>query len=105
MLVAARLAEDPSSSVAVVEAGSFYELDNGNGSVIPALCTLQDVGTDANITQPLIDWNFVTTPQAVGGESSCYSHVLWTALRMNIGSQQPPNALCSREDVGRLFCT
>ncbi len=68
LLIAARLAEDPSSSVAVVEAGSFYELDNGNGSVIPALCTLQDVGTDANITQPQIDWNYVTTPQAVGGE-------------------------------------
>lgn len=71
LLIAARLAEDPSNSVAVVEAGSFYELDNGNGSVIPALCTLQDVGTDANITQPQIDWNFVTTPQAVGGMSSC----------------------------------
>lgn len=65
LAVAARLAEAPSTSVAVIEAGSFYELDNGNGSVIPALCTLQQVGTDADITQPLIDWNFVTTPQAV----------------------------------------
>ena len=79
LLIAARLAEDPSSSVAVVEAGSFYELDNGNGSVIPALCTLQDVGTDANITQPQIDWNYVTTPQAVSREI----HAIVTSSRQH----------------------
>ena len=79
LLIAARLAEDPSSSVAVVEAGSLYELDNGNGSVIPALCTLQDVGTDANITQPQIDWNYVTTPQAVSREI----HAIVTSSRQH----------------------
>lgn len=36
LVMAARLAEDPSISVAVVEAGGFYEVDNGNLSVIPA---------------------------------------------------------------------
>ncbi|KAL8652680.1 MAG: hypothetical protein Q9226_004164 [Calogaya cf. arnoldii] len=50
--------------VAVVEAGGFYEIDNGNGSVIPALAPLQHVGSLPNDTQPLIDWGFVTVPQA-----------------------------------------
>lgn len=36
LTVAARLAEDPYLSVAVVEAGSFYEIENGNLSQIPA---------------------------------------------------------------------
>lgn len=33
-------------------------------SVIPGLCTTQFVGSDPDDTQPLIDWGFVTTPQA-----------------------------------------
>ncbi|KAK4547098.1 hypothetical protein LTR36_001319 [Oleoguttula mirabilis] len=67
LTIAARLAEDERVSVAVVEAGSFYQIDNGNGSVIPSLATTQFVGTDPNDTQPLIDWNFVTVPQAGAG--------------------------------------
>ena len=65
LAIARRLAADPNISVAVVEAGGFYELDNGNGSVVPALAPLQHVGTLPNDTQPLIDWGFVTVPQAV----------------------------------------
>ena len=33
------------------------------GSVIPALSTLQYTGSDPGDAHPLIDWNFVTTPQ------------------------------------------
>lgn len=65
LTVAARLAKDPSLSIAVVEAGGFYELDNGNRSVIPALAVFYS-GSDPKDTQPLVDWGFVTTPQAVG---------------------------------------
>lgn len=65
LTVAARLAENPSLSVAVIEAGGFYELDNGNRSVIPGLAVFY-TGADPKDTQPLIDWGFVTTPQAVG---------------------------------------
>lgn len=68
--IAARLAQNSSISVAVIEAGSFYQIDNGVGSVIPALCTSQFVGADANDTQPLIDWGFVTTNQAVSNPIS-----------------------------------
>lgn len=64
LAVAARLAADPSLSVAVVEAGAFYEVDNGNISVIPGDATFYS-GTAPNNTQPLVDWGFDTVPQAV----------------------------------------
>lgn len=63
LTVATRLAE-ASFSVAVIEAGGFYEVDNGNLSVVPGYCTFY-TGTDINNTQPLVDWSFVTTPQTV----------------------------------------
>lgn len=48
LTVAKRLAEDPSISVAVVEAGGPYRVANGNLSQIPAFCThySADVVTD-----------------------------------------------------------
>ena len=64
LAVAATLAADPSVTVAVVEAGGFYEIDNGNISVIPGDATFY-TGTDPNDTQPLVDWGFDTVPQAV----------------------------------------
>ncbi|KAI4248897.1 MAG: hypothetical protein L6R40_000909 [Gallowayella cf. fulva] len=36
LTIATRLAQDPTVSVAVVEAGGFYEIDNGNRSIVPA---------------------------------------------------------------------
>ncbi|QDS75323.1 hypothetical protein FKW77_001781 [Venturia effusa] len=62
--IAARLAQNSSISVAIIEAGGFYQIENGNGSVIPGLSRLQSVSADVNDTQPLIDWGFATTPQA-----------------------------------------
>lgn len=60
--IAARLAEDFSLRVAVVEAGGFYEVDSGNRSVVPAYC----LGNDAPgvAPNPLTDWQYVTTPQS-----------------------------------------
>lgn len=64
LVIATRLAEDPSKLVAVVEAGSFYEIGNGNLSEIPVFGpafsgkSLQDIS-------PLVDWAFHTTPQTV----------------------------------------
>ncbi|KAL8787181.1 MAG: hypothetical protein Q9195_007872 [Heterodermia aff. obscurata] len=80
LAIASRLAKNPDTSVAVIEAGGFYEIDNGNGSVIPALAPLQHVGSLPNDTQPLIDWGFVTVPQAwaeqVGDDSYLYENFL-----------------------------
>ncbi|KAJ5205795.1 Glucose-methanol-choline oxidoreductase [Penicillium cf. griseofulvum] len=63
LTIATRLAEQGAGSVAVIEAGGFYELNNGNLSQIPG----QDAfyaGTDLDDWHPGIDWGFHTTPQA-----------------------------------------
>ena len=65
LVMATRLAERHNNTVAVIEAGGFYENNpTGNLSVIPA----DDVyyaGSSPSDTDPLIDWGFVTTPQSV----------------------------------------
>ena len=63
LVLAARLSENPLTTVAVIEAGSFYELD-GNSSEIPAFDTLW-AGKDPKDTNPEVDWGFETVPQAV----------------------------------------
>ena len=75
LVVAAKLASDASISVAVIEAGGFYELDNGNISVIPGDASYY-TGTSPNDTQPLVDWGFDTIPQSVGlsQDRSPHSH-------------------------------
>lgn len=65
LTIASRLSENPNLQVAVVEAGSFYEISTGNTSQIPALESLYWNGKDPKDTNPLVDWGFVTTPQAV----------------------------------------
>ena len=69
LTIAARLAEDPSITVAVIEAGGFYEVDNGNISVIPGESSFF-TGTSPEDINPKIDWGFVTEPQAVGTPGS-----------------------------------
>ena len=67
LALATRLAEQQAGSVAVVEAGGFYELGNGNFSQVPATDGYW-VGKEKNDTNPLVDWGYVTTPQAVSLE-------------------------------------
>ena len=50
--------------MAVVEGGSFVELDNGNISQIPSDDS-QYSGSDPSQIQPLIDWGIITEPQPV----------------------------------------
>lgn len=64
LTVAARLAENPTLLVGVVEAGSFYELTNGNLSQVPAT-DITYAGKDKDDWQAGADWGFVTTPQTV----------------------------------------
>ena len=61
--MAKRLIED-NYTVAVIEAGSFYEIDNGNYSQIP----YNDIyysSPDPSTIQPLIDWGVITQPEQV----------------------------------------
>ena len=59
LTIATRLAE-AQNSVAVIEAGSFYELDNGNLSQIPSDDGLytSPVPEQTSI-QPLVDWGLI----------------------------------------------
>ncbi|KAL8833982.1 MAG: hypothetical protein Q9170_003984 [Blastenia crenularia] len=63
LTVANRLAKNPQLTVAVVEGGSFYEIDNSNYSQIPAY-DVQFSSPDPASIQPLVDWGIVTSPQA-----------------------------------------
>ena len=63
LAIGARLAQN-GKSVIVIEAGGFYEVDNGNLSVIPADITFF-AGASPQDTHPLVDWSFVTEPQTV----------------------------------------
>ncbi|KAF2767043.1 putative GMC oxidoreductase [Teratosphaeria nubilosa] len=71
--IAARLAL-AGHAVAVIEAGSFYQISNGNGSIIPGLATVQFTGSEPGDSQPLIDWGLITLPQAgAGGREMHYA--------------------------------
>lgn len=64
LAIATRLAEDSSKLIAVVEAGSFYEIGNGNLSQIPVFGPAFSGKSPQDIA-PLVDWAFLTTPQMV----------------------------------------
>jgi choline dehydrogenase len=70
LTLANRLSENPAFSVAVIEAGGFYEIDNGNLSQIPLDVP---IGTDKATTNynPSVDWGFVTAPQEVSQTFLC----------------------------------
>lgn len=69
LVVATRLAEDPNTSVAVIEAGNFYEISNGIYSQVPLFGPLGS-GKSPYDTAPLVDWQFVTEPQEVSNAIS-----------------------------------
>ncbi|KAL8676375.1 MAG: hypothetical protein Q9186_007099 [Xanthomendoza sp. 1 TL-2023] len=80
LTIASRLSENPFLRVAVVEQGGFYEMDNGNLSTVPAYCTYF-AGTDPDDINPLVDFGFVTQPQAqwataVGDDSYTFPQLL-----------------------------
>lgn len=71
LAVAMRLAEDPSYTVAVVEAGGFYQIENGNQSVVPAYNS-EFSALDDPTANPTVDWGFVTTPQTGANNRSLH---------------------------------
>jgi choline dehydrogenase len=90
LTIAARLAEDKNASVAVIEAGGFYQIDNGNGRSVmmdsdftstrilsPSQCHPWPLRQSRRSScsrelSPLIDWGFVTTPQPGFGNRSIH---------------------------------
>ncbi|KAE9383461.1 glucose-methanol-choline oxidoreductase [Gymnopus androsaceus JB14] len=73
--LAVRLAEDPSVTVALIEAGSFYELTNAPISSTP-FGDILGVGADVSDANPAVDWEIVTTPQTgLSGRAFHYARV------------------------------
>lgn len=64
LVMANRLTENPSVSVAIIEAGTWPEDVVGNQTEVPAYNFYFDLKA-ANATYSGVDWGFVTTPQAV----------------------------------------
>lgn len=64
LTIAARIAEANIGTVAVIEAGTFYEISNGNLSQVPASDGAFS-STGLHDWHPMIDWGYITTPQAV----------------------------------------
>lgn len=76
LTLASRLAAT-SASVAVVEAGGFYEVENGNNSVVPlySLTGITFIDPSPGFTpQPLMDWSLVSEPiPGAGGRQVHYA--------------------------------
>ncbi|KAI0192441.1 GMC oxidoreductase [Astrocystis sublimbata] len=71
LALATRLVEQGVGSVAVVEAGTFYELSTGNISDVPATSATW-AGKSVTDWQPLADWGYITTPQAGANNDSIH---------------------------------
>ncbi|RMY97455.1 hypothetical protein D0860_08645 [Hortaea werneckii] len=63
LVTATRLAENGTFSVAVVEAGGFYEFTNSNKSQVPWYSESSVSDDPEGYINLLIDWGLVTTPQ------------------------------------------
>lgn len=72
LVLANRLSASGAHTVAVIEAGSFYELSNGNQSQIPRW-VWNGAGLGFDDVNPLVDWMFRTEPEeGIGGQRIHY---------------------------------
>jgi hypothetical protein len=68
LTIASRLAQG-NRSVAVIEAGGFYQEDIGDLATVPAFA-VYGAGASPDDIEPSVDWGFVSTPQAVSDTRS-----------------------------------
>ncbi|KOC16373.1 versicolorin B synthase [Aspergillus flavus AF70] len=62
LAMARRLSQDGTASVAVIEAGGFYETDAGNATEVP-MYLFNYFFDNGKVKNPLFDWYQYTTPQ------------------------------------------
>lgn len=105
LTIATRLVEQTAGTVGIIEAGSFYEISNGNISQVPATDGFF-AGKSLQDSQPLIDWQLATTPQKVSVEAreNCVKEISNGLLMCTSGGVQSEDSLCSGQNLGRLFC-
>lgn len=76
LAIAARLAENPTISVAVVEAGGFYESENSNKSIIPGYYNDAPISRNTN-------WAFTTVGLTI--PITCFLHLTAIGTRSKPG--------------------
>lgn len=88
LVIASRLAEI--ASVGVVEAGGFYEQDNGNYSIVPYGCLQMPLvySSEGYPKQPLVDWDLFSVPQTNAGDRQIHY-----ARGKSLGGSSALNAL------------
>jgi 5'-oxoaverantin cyclase/versicolorin B synthase len=64
LAMARRLSEDGTASVAVIEAGGFYEIDGGNATEVP-MYLFNYFFDNGHMKNPLFDWYQYTVAQPV----------------------------------------
>lgn len=64
LAMAKRLSEDNANSVAVIEAGGFYEIEGGNMTEVP-MYLFNYFFDNGHVKNPLFDWYQYTVPQPV----------------------------------------
>jgi hypothetical protein len=64
LTLARRLAQDARYTVAVIEAGDFYEFANGNNTAVPGL-SAAFLGSNPTLRNPYLDWYQPFEPQPV----------------------------------------
>ncbi|KAI0119748.1 choline dehydrogenase [Daldinia grandis] len=73
LTLAARLSENPKMAVAVVEAGTYYQINHPVFSTVP-MCTGGFTGSSPSDMNPGVDWGFITTSQkSAGGRELHYT--------------------------------
>lgn len=96
LAVAKRLAEGGSHSVAVIEAGGFYEIEAGNATEVP-MYLFNYFFDNGHVKNPLFDWYQYTVPQPV---CTIPSHPCAAADSVP-GSRKPSHVLHAGKDIGR----
>ena len=88
LTIARRLAANSSISVAVIEAGDFYEFANGNRSEVPAYAT-DFTGNNPTQKNPYLDWYHYTEPQPVINWMACTSENFVKADKCMVDAWRP----------------
>lgn len=101
LAIATRLAQG-SHSVAIIEAGSFYELGNSNFSQVPLYAAAFSAKSPFQ-ESPQVDWGFVTTPQPVSIMSLWRgsSHLAAITHNESLGFRRPSAPVYAWQMLGR----
>ena len=102
LTIAARLAEDKNASVAVIEAGGFYQIDNGNGRSV----TTNASRTSTSILSSLQchSWSLRQSRRSSRARKLSTSDRLGLCHNTSAWIRKPQHSLCSWKDSRWFQC-